>query len=225
MPWKPPPAAPKCPVCSKSVYAAEQVLGPGNTAYHKQGCFRCTQCGKGLDSTTACDHRGSLLCKPCYAKAHGPKGFGFAGGAAMMHTDSATQPSTDPDQPSSAQQSHNATSATADPVNSVAASFERLATAETKPAAESKPAPASKPRAQFGGAPQCAKCGTSVYAAEKVLAAGGTYHKACLRCVDCGRGLDSSSVNDREGEVYCKPCYAKAFGPKGTRAAMGIHTT
>ena len=39
-------------------------------------------CGKGLDSTTCTSHEDKLYCKACYGKAFGPKGYGFAGGAA-----------------------------------------------------------------------------------------------------------------------------------------------
>ena len=41
-------------------------------------------CGKGLDSTTCTSHEDKLYCKACYGKAFGPKGYGFAGGAAGL---------------------------------------------------------------------------------------------------------------------------------------------
>ena len=41
-------------------------------------------CGKGLDSTTCTSHEDKLYCKVCYGKAFGPKGYGFAGGAAGL---------------------------------------------------------------------------------------------------------------------------------------------
>ena len=47
---------------------------------------RSVTCNKRLDSTSACDADGVNYCKACYGKAHGPKGFGFAAGGAMMHT-------------------------------------------------------------------------------------------------------------------------------------------
>ncbi|THU97874.1 hypothetical protein K435DRAFT_662097 [Dendrothele bispora CBS 962.96] len=40
--------SPKCPRCSKSVYAAEQL-------YHKP-CLACTSCNKRLDSFTLLEH-------------------------------------------------------------------------------------------------------------------------------------------------------------------------
>eukprot|EP00009_Paramoeba_aestuarina_P004131 CAMPEP_0201506882 /NCGR_PEP_ID=MMETSP0161_2-20130828/721_1 /ASSEMBLY_ACC=CAM_ASM_000251 /TAXON_ID=180227 /ORGANISM="Neoparamoeba aestuarina, Strain SoJaBio B1-5/56/2" /LENGTH=130 /DNA_ID=CAMNT_0047901117 /DNA_START=87 /DNA_END=479 /DNA_ORIENTATION=- len=77
--------APKCPLCKKSVYAAEKATGPGGD-WHKS-CLKCPDCNKLLDSTTLCEHEGLVYCKADYGKRFGPKGFGFAGGGAMMHTD------------------------------------------------------------------------------------------------------------------------------------------
>ncbi|KAM3871967.1 cysteine and glycine-rich protein 1-like isoform 2-T2 [Diretmus argenteus] len=67
----------KCPRCGKAVYAAEK-------AWHKNGCFRCALCGKGLESTTLADKDGDIYCKGCYAKNFGPKGFGFGLGAGAL---------------------------------------------------------------------------------------------------------------------------------------------
>ncbi|GAM27775.1 hypothetical protein SAMD00019534_109510 [Acytostelium subglobosum LB1] len=77
--------APKCPICTKSVYAAEKALGPGGNDYHKT-CLVCVTCKKSLDSTNLCENDSKPYCKACYGKNFGPKGFGFAGGGAIMHT-------------------------------------------------------------------------------------------------------------------------------------------
>ena len=49
----------------------------------------------------------------------------------------------------------------------------------------------------FGGGPKCGKCEKSVYFNEKVDACGKAWHKACFRCFDCGKSLDSGSVSDK----------------------------
>ncbi|XP_005995500.1 cysteine and glycine-rich protein 1 [Latimeria chalumnae] len=69
--------------------------------------------------------------------------------------------------------------------------------------------------AKLGGTEICPRCEKSVYAAEKVVGAGKSWHKACFRCAKCGKGLESTTLADKEGEIYCKACYAKNFGPKG----------
>lgn len=186
--------APKCPLCGKSVYAAEQVLAAGAT-WHK-ACFKCKVCSVWLDSSTCCDSNGVLYCKSCYGKEKGPKGYGFAGGGAMMHTEGGAAS----DKPAAA-----ADEAVVAPAPAPA------------PASADAPAPTRKPSAapKIGGAPKCPVCSKSVYAAEQMLAAGGTFHKACFKCTDCNKWLDSSTCCDSGGTLYCKSCYAKNHGPKG----------
>merc|ERR1712029_583879 len=65
MGWTAPPAAPKCPACSISVYPAESFMAFDRTPFHKQ-CVKCKQCGKGLNSSTLNEHDKQLYCKPCY---------------------------------------------------------------------------------------------------------------------------------------------------------------
>lgn len=61
---------PSCARCSKSVYAAEQVLGPGRKAYHRP-CLSCTQCSKRLDSLSLLEHDEMPYCKPCHSRNFG----------------------------------------------------------------------------------------------------------------------------------------------------------
>ncbi|KAL2088365.1 hypothetical protein ACEWY4_015264 [Coilia grayii] len=68
---------------------------------------------------------------------------------------------------------------------------------------------------KFGSTDHCPRCSKAVYAAEKVLSAGKPWHKTCFRCAKCGKGLESTTVTDKDGELYCKVCYAKNFGPRG----------
>ena len=60
MPFKPV-EMPKCPVCGKSVYAAEERLA-GGFKWHK-GCFKCSMCNKMLDSTNNNVRDSKLFCK------------------------------------------------------------------------------------------------------------------------------------------------------------------
>ncbi|KYO47801.1 cysteine and glycine-rich protein 2 [Alligator mississippiensis] len=79
----------------------------------------------------------------------------------------------------------------------------------------------SKFAQKFGGSEKCSRCGDSVYAAEKVIGAGKPWHKNCFRCAKCGKSLESTTLTEKEGEIYCKGCYAKNFGPKGFGYGQG----
>ncbi|KAI0270741.1 hypothetical protein BC834DRAFT_1011712 [Gloeopeniophorella convolvens] len=81
--------------------------------------------------------------------------------------------------------------------------------------------PTGSPARQWGsGTPQCPRCGKSVYFAEQVKAIGKTWHKACLRCTECGTTLDSSRLTERDGDPYCHRCYNKLHGPAGSGYAL-----
>ncbi|KAG5830601.1 hypothetical protein ANANG_G00312420 [Anguilla anguilla] len=89
--------------------------------------------------------------------------------------------------------------------------------------------PNPSPMAQkFGGADKCSRCGESVYAAEKVVGAGKPWHQNCFNCANCGKRLESTTLTEKDGEIYCKGCYAKNFGPKGFGYGQGagalVHT-
>uniref|UniRef100_A0A8C6UWJ7 Cysteine and glycine-rich protein 1 n=1 Tax=Neogobius melanostomus TaxID=47308 RepID=A0A8C6UWJ7_9GOBI len=62
----------------------------------------------------------------------------------------------------------------------------------------------SKFAQKFGGSDKCARCGDSVYAAEKIMGAGKPWHKNCFRCAKCGKSLESTTQTEKEGEIYCK---------------------
>ncbi|QRV85371.1 cysteine and glycine-rich protein 3 [Ceratobasidium sp. AG-Ba] len=63
--------------CSKAVYHAEQVTGPGGRKYHKL-CLKCVQCNTSLDSGKLTEKDGEPMCRNCYSKTHGPQGSGYA---------------------------------------------------------------------------------------------------------------------------------------------------
>ena len=75
--------------------------------------------------------------------------------------------------------------------------------------------------AALGGGDQCAKCHKTVYAAERVQAAGRLFHDSCLTCSACSHAVSSVNINDKDGRIFCQPCYAKQYGPKGYGFAGG----
>ncbi|OCH91355.1 LIM-domain-containing protein [Obba rivulosa] len=82
-------------------------------------------------------------------------------------------------------------------------------------------APTPTGRAQWGGGtPRCGRCGKAVYFAEQVKAVGATWHKACLRCSECGTTLDSGRLTEKDGAPFCHRCYGKLHGPQGAGYAL-----
>lgn len=81
-------ATPKCPRCGKSVYAAEQVMGPGRRLYHKP-CLACTSCNKRLDSFTLLEHDQDPYCKQCHGRNFGTRDLRQAN---LPHRDEAVIP-------------------------------------------------------------------------------------------------------------------------------------
>ncbi|XP_068176814.1 cysteine and glycine-rich protein 3 [Antennarius striatus] len=148
-------------------------------------CFICMTCRKALDSTTVAAHESEIYCKSCYGKKYGPKGYGYGQGAGAL--------SSDPPRHGFQTPPH-----------------------DSKPHSAPAPQPAATKSSQkFGGSDQCPRCSKAVYAAEKVMGGGKPWHKTCFRCALCGKSLESTTVTDKDGEIYCKVCYAKNFGPKG----------
>lgn len=43
-----------------------------------------------------------------------------------------------------------------------------------------------------------------VFAAEKIMAAGGAFHTSCFTCYCCHKPLEITSVYENQGEIYCK---------------------
>uniref|UniRef100_A0A3Q3JNE6 Cysteine and glycine-rich protein 1 n=1 Tax=Monopterus albus TaxID=43700 RepID=A0A3Q3JNE6_MONAL len=73
---------------------------------------------------------------------------------------------------------------------------------------------ASKLAQRFGGSDKCPRCGKAVYAAEKVIGAGNDASPV-------RKSLESTTLADKDGEIYCKGCYSKNFGPKGFGYGLG----
>jgi hypothetical protein len=68
----------------------------------------------------------------------------------------------------------------------------------------------------------CPRCGFAVYAAEQKFSKNKSWHSRCFNCHDCHRSLDSTNLNDApNGEIYCRGCYGRLFGPRGVGFGMG----
>lgn len=71
----------------------------------------------------------------------------------------------------------------------------------------------------------CLRCGFPVYAAEQMISKDRVWHKRCFCCVECRKSLDSTNLNDApDGEIYCRACYSRNFGPKGVGFGIGAGT-
>lgn len=84
--------------------------------------------------------------------------------------------------------------------------------------------PTSGSSGDAGTGPKCPRCGKTVYDAERAIGSTVPWHKACFRCKQCSKALDSTNQNAHEGEIYCKTCYGKNFGPSGYGFGSGAGT-
>ncbi|XP_052248930.1 cysteine and glycine-rich protein 1-like [Dreissena polymorpha] len=159
--------------------------------YHKL-CLKCAECNKLLDSYTCTNHEDEVFCKACYSKKFGPKGYGFAGGASGLSMDTGT------------------------PFEVTRGNVSSYQQAQAAPILERNGG-----GGKLGGGDSCPRCNKTVYFAEEVRAVGRKWHKMCLQCAKCNKILDSTSCADHEGEVFCKACHGKMFGPKGYGFAGG----
>lgn len=188
-----------CPVCGKAVYFAEEKVAAG-TKFHKM-CFKCQACNIMLDSSTVAVHEGHIFCKSCHKRKFGPKGYGYGGGAGTLASETVL------DQP-------DVGGAATGPTGYASYGVHKGTTSGGGGGGGFK----------AGGADKCPRCGGSVYAAEKVVGAGKSWHKGCFNCSSCQKKLDSTTMCDKDGQIYCKGCYGKEFGPKGVGFGQGAGT-
>ncbi|KAI8930016.1 hypothetical protein BC831DRAFT_499813 [Entophlyctis helioformis] len=238
-------AAATCPRCAKAVYFNEQVVGPGGM-YHKP-CLTCKECRKRLDSTNVADKDKEAYCKNCYGRLFGPKGYGYGSGAGVLSTDTALSPGTGsaPASATAASPAASATSATSPAAAtpsmastaaramfeaSGGAGVDRSAASPASPASPVKspasattagPRPASATASKYGGADTCSRCAKAVYFAEQVIGPGNLkYHKACFKCSECNKQLDTGTVVNKDTTIFCKPCHGRKFGPRAMALAV-----
>ena len=74
--------------------------------------------------------------------------------------------------------------------------------------------------ADEGDAAACPRCNGKVFHSEKVVSNGKNYHKKCAVCRVCEKNIGTKDIcNGKDGEIYCKSCYARKFGAPGYRGA------
>jgi len=224
------PQAPKCAKCTKNVYKAEEIRA-ANKTYHKL-CFKCNACNKLLEPNILTEHAGDLYCKNCYAKNFGPKGYGVGLAmptAANLNGIADSSPSLPVNINDSAAVSNGSGlkwtfssvqqhQQQQQPLNSLphTKNGTHINSAYNHENKRLSVSSISGPVIVGGESNKCARCTKSVYAAEKVSAAGKTYHKLCFNCSTCKKLLSSMNCCDNsEGDIFCKACYGKQFGPKG----------
>jgi cysteine/glycine-rich protein len=186
------------------------------------GCFTCHDCNTRLNSTTLCDSKEEIYCSACYAKNFGPKGFGIGG--LSVHTGQSVA-----DTGCHACGAKDQTSKFCNQCGkpTAAPSASPPAPAPAAAASSSVVKPSSLPKASgsavvtLGGGDKCAACHKTVYAAERIQAGSQLFHDNCLSCSVCHHAVSSVNMNDRDGKLFCQPCYAKQYGPKGYGFAGG----
>lgn len=61
-------------------------------------------------------------------------------------------------------------------------------------------------------APKCPACTCPVYPAETFMAGDRTpFHKACVKCFNCKKSLNSQTLNNHLNQLFCMPCYQMLF--------------
>ncbi|KAJ1770560.1 hypothetical protein EV179_001541 [Coemansia sp. RSA 487] len=255
-----------CRRCSKTIFHAEKVVGPGGL-WHR-ACFRCKSCSRALTPAILTDHEGEAFCNNCHNKLFAPRGYNIGGSTEPLQqysrSPSGSVESFDRYSPSRRRsgaipaaeyearsppyygsspnrreshygdQSPYGSAAAAAAAAAVTGQSNRSPTSLAM-AADARPSSARsssrmaygrpyKPARQFGlGGPPpdtCHHCQKTIYAMELAYAAGNKYHRACLKCKDCNTRVDSLKMTEHDGEIYCKGCYAKQFGPNGFRNTL-----
>ncbi|KAI8586666.1 hypothetical protein BDZ88DRAFT_454762 [Geranomyces variabilis] len=169
------------------------------------------ECHRSLDSTNLTEREREIYCKTCYGKLFGPTGYGYGGGAGTLSTDTHISDS----QRFSTAGSREASQPSTPLGSNVALAGPRESSQPTAPSKSNAPAPSSgKPK--FGGADKCFVCTQPVYFAEQVAGPSGQkMHKNCMKCTSCSKLVDSTTMCDREGKIYCRTDYNKLFGARG----------
>ena len=107
------------------------------------------------------------------------------------------------------------------PVASAAATPPPMAAAPAPPRRVSTGAAPAKFKAFGGGGEKCAKCGKTVYPAERVEAQKMVMHIDCMRCATCNKKLKPVEVcGHDDGILFCKAHFMQSHMHGGGRASI-----
>uniref|UniRef100_A0A1I8AU48 Cysteine-rich protein 1 n=1 Tax=Steinernema glaseri TaxID=37863 RepID=A0A1I8AU48_9BILA len=205
-----------CALCQQSVFPAETTHAFGKLWHNS--CFVCSaeKCGKLLDSLTACEHRQTLYCHQCYNRTVGGLRSYHGLRPTVTHISSSDEAAYSYkvyDEKWVLQRAH----ARHECPNSYAVSkpSEKKASKLDNPSSVQKAIAAVQKDPSLVQNNKCPKCEKVVYEAEKIKAAGQVWHKnTCFTCTVCAKSLESRSLCERKGQLFCNVCYGKQFGPR-----------
>jgi len=223
-----------CPRCGGKVFEAEKMTG--KFGYYHKKCFKCLKCKRPLDYQMLCEGPDNeVYCKNCYAYEHGHKAK-----PNLHDTDVALLQGEEgePDVcPRCSGKVFEAEKQIAKPgsyhrkcftcaecrhqmdarnfANGPAEDneiyclfcYEKIHGKKAKSKIQPCPTTSIPGEAELG---TCPRCSGKVFAAEKMVAASGYYHRTCFRCCFCAQPLDSTSVCDGpDDKIYCRVCYKR----------------
>lgn len=224
-----------CPRCGGKVFEAEKMTGKYGL-YHKK-CFKCLKCKRSLDYQMLSEGPDNeVYCKNCYSYEHGHKSKpNLQTADVTLLVGDEGEPDTCPRckgkvfeaekqiaKPGSyhrkcftcvkCDHQMDATNFANGPDNDIYCLFCYEKIHGKKAKSKSMPLDTTSIPGE-GDRSQCPRCDGKVFAAEKMVAASGWYHRHCFRCQFCAQPLDSTSVCDGpDDKIYCRVCYKRLRG-------------
>jgi len=222
-----------CPRCGGKVFEAEKMTTKSGL-YHKK-CFTCGNCKRALDYQLCTEGPDSnVYCKLCYSHMYGHKAkpnLNTADVTAIQgqEGEATTCPRCqgmvfDAEKRVAKSGSYHkkcftcvkckhqlgAGDFTNGPDNEIYCVYCYRTTHGHKATTKSMPLDTTSILAESGDKTRCPRCSGRVFAAEKMVASSGWYHRHCFRCTLCSQPVDSTSVCDGpDNKIYCRVCYGR----------------
>jgi len=225
-----------CPRCGGKVFEAEKMTTKSGL-YHKK-CFTCGNCKRALDYQLCTEGPDSnVYCKLCYSHMYGHKAkpnLNTADVTAIQgqEGEATTCPRCqgmvfDAEKQVAKSGSYHKKCFTCvkckhqlgpgdftnGPDNDIYCVYCYRTTHGHKATTKSMPLDTTSILAESGDKTRCPRCSGRVFAAEKMVASSGWYHRHCFRCTLCSQPVDSTSVCDGpDNKIYCRVCYGRIRG-------------